>query len=148
MFNGQSRPMKNHPSRLRQLHQNPITMALTAQRHQATLCTTRLADQFALQAVETGTASQTDINHLRYLAAMLLALARAGFGFAGITMGELQDLCRAALARLDMNKAGPAPELQNYHPGPVWRRLDALHQAQLDACSPAQYLRARCSLLS
>ena len=125
--------MKNHPSRLQQLRQNPITMALMAQHHQATLTDTRLADQFALQAVEAGTTSPTDVNHLRYMAAMVLALARAGFGFAGITPAELQDLCRAALASLD---------------APSWRRLDAMHQVQLDACSPLQYLRARCSLLS
>ena len=139
--------MKNHPSRLQQLRQNPITMALMAQHHHATLCTTRLADQFALQAVEDGTASPTDITHLRYMACMMLVLARDGFGFAGITTGELQEMCRSALARLDAGNATPAPLLQSAPIGPLWRRIDALHQAQLDACSPLQYLRARCNLL-
>ena len=159
MLNGYPCTMKNHPLRLQQLRQNPVTLALFAQHHRTTLTNTRIADQLALQAVEAGTANAGDVTRLRYLAEMLLSLACAGFGFAGITTADLQALCRAAVALLDAGHCAPDTELQSpvndgaasngIHcaPGPVWRRLDAMHQVQLDACSPTQYLRARCSLM-
>ena len=140
--------MKKRISRHQQMQKNPIALALMAQHHHDILTNTRIADQLALQAVEAGTASAADITRLDYLAAMLLSLARAGFGFAGITTAELQALCRAALAALDAGSSAPGTELNHCAPGTAWRRIDALHQVQLDACSPAQYLRARCSLLA
>ena len=139
--------MKKRISRHQQMQQNPIALALMAQHHHDILTNTRIADQLALQAVEAGTASAADITRLDYLAAMLLSLARAGFGFAGITTAELQALCRAALAALDAGNPSPGAELNHCAPGAAWRRIDALHQVQLDACTPAQYLRARCSLV-
>ena len=126
--------MKKRISRHQQMQKNPIALALMAQHHHDILTNTRIADQLALQAVEAGTASAADITRLDYLAAMLLSLARAGFGFAGITTAELQALCRAALAALDAGNSAPGAELNHCAPA---RYGDALTRCTRRNWTPA-----------
>ena len=102
---------------------NPVKWALMAANHQAQLDETAIAELFALQALQAGTATPDDLRRLTFMVEMSRQLGRIGIG------PEALPLCDAITAA-------------NGFDLPLLRDLMGLHGQQREAATAAQYLRA------
>ena len=123
--------MKKRLSRSAQVATNPVAMALQARDYRDTLVNTSLGIECALQCLEAGTHTSDEIIKIAYLCKITNALGRAGFVEEGMSNAELSTMCKNALQSLNIGQL---------------RHLSALHTAQLEVCTPTQYLRARQTL--
>lgn len=102
---------------------NPVRFALMAATHEAELNETRICELLAIDALEAGTATVHDLRRLEFLVRMAQELGRTGIG------PEVLPLCKDAL-QTTPPCAGMMREIFEYH------------EAQREATSPAQYMRA------
>ena len=118
-------------SRHKMVAANPIAIALQVRDYHDTLINTGLATEYALRAVEDGTHTTTDLQRVAYMVQMTVALGHAGFVQEGTASADLASMGKEAMQSLNIG---------------LLRHLSDVHQAQVDACTPTQYLRARAKL--
>ncbi len=100
-----------------------MRLALMAADHQAQIVETAIAELLALEALEAGHASPSDLRRLEFMLRMARELGSMGIG------PEALPLCAAALASDNIDAA-------------QLRDLMALHEQQREQATPTEYLRA------
>ncbi len=105
---------------------SPVAIALMARGHSEELIETRICDALAMLALESGNASQLELNRLAFMVRMAQGLGLAGIG------PEVLPLCKQALS-------GPLDV-------PLLRELSDLHNQQTDLATATEYLKVRQAL--
>ena len=102
---------------------NPVRFAVMAADHKFKLDVTRIAEIMAIDALAQGTATAHDTRRILFMVMMAQELGRNGIG------PEVLPLCKDALSNCD-----PCADLV--------REIFEYHEAQREAATPAQYIRA------
>lgn len=102
---------------------NPVRFAVMATDHRAQLDETRIAEILAMDALAQGTATPHDLGRLEFMVRVAQRLGRDGIG------PEVLPLCKAVLHMTPPDIA-------------LLREVSEYHEAQREAATPAQYIRA------
>lgn len=114
--------------RNRALLGNPVYAAIAAKEHQSRLDVNRIVEILAMDALESGTATNDDLRRIEFFIRVAQELGRDGIG------PEVLPLCKVAL------KTQGNPDVA------LVREIYEYHEAQREAATPAQYLRAMARL--